>query len=83
MTWVHLPRNATIAERPGTRELIVPSRMHVGAVAVLVVEVAERGKETTTKEIATIVISRATKKPNVGRNTLSLGLIKADLVLKF
>ena len=43
----------------------------------------KRGKETTTKEITTIVVSRATKKPNVGRNTLSLGLIKAELALKF
>ena len=43
----------------------------------------EKGKEKTTKEIVTIVVSRAIKKPNVGRNTLSLDLTKAEPALKF
>ena len=81
---MYLPRNATVAERPGTREPIVPTRtQEEAAAAAVVVEVAERGKETTTKEIATVVVSRAINKPNVGRSTLSLGLTKAEPALKF
>ena len=72
-----------VAERQGTRELTVPTRTHAEAVVDVVVEVAERGKETTTKETATIVVSRAIKKANVERNTLNLGQTKAEPALKF
>ena len=49
--WVHLPRNAMVVERQGTREPTVATKMHADVVSVVVAEVVERGRKQQSRNL--------------------------------